>query len=68
MFRFPFVTVQVACLTLGWILWVTIPDSPMPGLEWRFHFGGAQFIFGTMFGVGIGLYLSRSRDARALHK
>lgn len=55
----PFTCLQAGLLMLAGILWVGLPIEPLPSLEWRLHFGGAQFLFGIMFGIATGLWLTR---------
>lgn len=56
----PFTALQAGLMMLAGILWVSLPvGAPLPSLEWRLHFGGAMWCFGSMFGVATGMWLTQ---------
>lgn len=56
--RYPLTALQLGLICVGALLWVTMPQDPIPTLIWRLHYAGGLWFFGVSFGVGLGIWLA----------
>lgn len=56
----PFTVLQCLFLGVAGLLWATSPDTLIPPIGWRAHFGGSLWFLGAMLGLGCGRWMLRT--------